>query len=66
MERKYYLLTIYCNSNYENIWYEGNLTMFLLIEKELGRDTIILNHLEITEEEYNYAQSSLKSNPSKL
>ena len=55
MKRGYYLITIQRpGSVAENIWYEGNLTTFLIIEKEMGRDTVILFSLKIEETEYDY------------
>lgn len=61
MKREYYLLTIQRpNEDVENIWYEGNLTTFLLIEKSLGRNTVILNHLIINKEEHDYALQEIK------
>jgi hypothetical protein len=41
------------NNDPETVWIEGSLTSFIIIEQELGRNTVILFSSEITEDEYN-------------
>lgn len=51
---RYHLITFQRFSNSpESIFYEGNIATFILIEREMGRNTTLLNVLEVTEEDYN-------------
>jgi hypothetical protein len=53
---KYHLITIQRpNESPKSIFLEGNISRFILIEKEFGRETVLLNVLEISEEEYDKA-----------
>jgi len=58
MNKQYWILTIErvgSDGNYhkETLWIEGCLSNFLLVEKQIGRNTFIINAVEIPEEEYN-------------
>lgn len=58
MKRDYYLYTILRNGQYETIADAySNPILFLIVEKELGNETYLLNQLVITEEEYKYYHS---------
>ena len=60
IDTKYYLLTIKRSSSneLETVWYEGtNLSRFIIIEQEFGSNTVIINHIEISKMEYEYAQA---------
>lgn len=51
---RYHLITFQRFSNSpESIFYEGNIATFILIEKEMGRNTTLLNVLEVSEDDYN-------------
>jgi len=62
MERDYWILTTQQSGNFSSktIWYEGNLTLFLLIEREQGRETNITFAKIIPKEEYELAMNELK------
>ena len=50
---KYHLITIQRpNEKPENVWLNDSISNFVVIEKSLDRETIILNHIEITKHEY--------------
>lgn len=55
MKYKYWILTFTRDGITTTEFYWGNLVMFILVEKELGRNVIINFAHEITEEEYNRA-----------
>lgn len=54
MERKFYLYTVLRNGKYETLVDAySNPVIFLLLEKELGNETYMINHIEITKEDYD-------------
>lgn len=54
MEYKYYMLTILRNGEYRTIVDYISLIMFMLVEKEYGYKTFIINHVELSKLEYEY------------
>ena len=54
LPRSYWILTIQREGNFstETVVIEGNIIMFLLVERELGRKTNITWSMEITKDEY--------------
>ncbi len=59
MKRGYWLYTIIRNGTYQTIVdFHSNPINFLVIERELGHKTFIVNRLEITKEEYDFWQSN--------
>lgn len=51
---KYFIITVRREDRYETILYKSaSLINFMLIEKELGRQPIIIFYQEISEEEFN-------------
>lgn len=53
MKRSHWLYTVLRNGKYETLLdVNSNPIMFLIIEKELGNETFLINQLEINKEEY--------------
>ena len=63
-DTKYWLLTIDRQNNgvlnKETVFFAGNIASFILMEHELGRNTIVIYSLEITSDEYAFAVEQKK------
>lgn len=63
LPRSYWILTIQREGNFstETVVTEGNIIMFLLVERELGRKTNITWSMEITKDEYEHFHQTSKN-----
>ena len=53
MKRSYWLYTVLRNGKYQTLVDAySNPTMFLIIEKEIGNETFLINQLEISKKDY--------------
>lgn len=63
MEKNYWLLTVTTESRaFRTVWYRGNLSSYVLMERNLGRNTNIAYSHPISQSEYENVRKELVKN----